>query len=263
MTSLIIAATIALAIPLGATAANTIAHWSRTRPQTSGNRQIPGKLSVRGLIDEAFATAAAFLGPLAALAPAAAPSDDRPASLAILHESPWAAASWLLVRRLRAAGWHVALFNAPAQPTPPQAAANLAQQILAKLGDKRSVTLVGIGGAGLPARQLAATDPRFTRVVTVATPHRGSFSRAFRASLRPQSTYLADIAEADPPARSFDAVALYSDGDAWLEPTTAAYYPGAFNLEIHDIGHLSMLFSRRVFGYIEENLASPISPDGR
>jgi hypothetical protein len=78
-------------------------------------------------------------------------------------------------------------------------------------------------------------------------------------TLRPHSPYLEQVAGADPQPRPFDAVALYSDGDAWIEPSAAGYYPGAFNLEIHDIGHFSMLFSKRVFGYVEENLTAPLS----
>ena len=100
-------------------------------------------------------------------------------------------------------------------------------------------------------------------MLTIATPHQGTLARPLSRALRPEASYVARTAELDPQPRRFDAIALYSDGDAWLEPTTAAYYPGAFNLEVHDTGHLSMLFSKRVFGYVAENLAAPPPLDDR
>ncbi len=264
MTWIAIAATIALAAPLAAAVANVAAHWQRASPQLAGQRRIPAKLSVRGLIDEAIATILASVGPIAYWAPQrhCPPTPGLP-PVALLEDRRTTTASWLLQRRLRGAGWRVIpILRTTSRPTDAKID-GIARTVLDSVGTDTPITLVGIGTSGLLARQLAARHPRFTRVVTVATPHQGTLSRTFPRTVRPQAPLIAEAAAVDPQPRSFDAVALYSDGDAWIDPTAAAYYPGAFNLEVHDIGHLSMLFSQRVFGYIEENLAAPLPRDAQ
>ncbi len=264
MTSLIIGVAIALVLPLAAAVANTLVHRQRATAQMAGQRRIPAKLSVRGLIDEAIATILVFLGPIAALTPRSRSTViPHRALLVVLHAPGLAAASWLLVRRLRRAGWRVRSQRTSLRAYDDADLDQIASAWLAESSDHAQITLLGIGAAGLLARQLATRDARFARVVTIATPHQGTLSKVLPSTLRPQSDYVARTAELDPQPRRFDAIALYSDGDAWLEPTTAAYYPGAFNLEVHDIGHLSMLFSKRVFGYVEENLAAPPPPEAR
>lgn len=253
----IITAVIALAVPLAAAATNAALHRQRATPQTAGKRQIPAKLSPRGWIDEAIATMLVFVAPIAWALPTPG-KNDRRGALAILVEPLWAPASWLLLRRLRTAGWRPVVLLIRPIPRDEGELEHVARDIVERTEIDGPVTLIGIDGAGLVARQLAARDARFDRVVTIAAPHQGTLCRARSKTLRPQSPFVEQVARADPPSRSFEAVALYSDGDAWIEPPTAGYYAGAFNLEIHDVGHFSMLFSKRVFDYVEENLtASP------
>ena len=210
-----------------------------------------------------MATVLALLGPLALLLPAprsVLARDDAP--LAILRDPRLPPnAHWLLLRRLRRAGWRVVSGLPSGYPIDGEAVDHLARAIAARVGGDAPITLIAIGSSGLLARQLAARDATFARILTVATPHQGTFSPLLPASCRPQSTYLQSVARMDERPRRFDAIAVYSDGDGWLEPSEAAYLPGAFNLEVHGIGHLAMLFSSRVFGYLEENIAAPLPVD--
>lgn len=251
------------AVVLGSAIGNVALHWRRARPRHSGARKLPPLLPARGLIDEAAATLLAWLGPIAALLPAPAARTARDtADLAVLRDRRLPAnAHWLLVRRLRRAGWRVTSGLPTGAPVDTGAVAHLGRRITARVGGDRPITLIAIGSSGLLARKLAAGDARFTRVVTVATPHQGSFAPVQPRACRPQSLYLETVANTDTRPRPYDAVAIYSDADAWLEPTAAAYCPGAFNLEVHGVGHVAMLFSRRVFTYIEENIASPLPAD--
>lgn len=259
------AAAIAVAIPLASAAANTALHWRRFRPppataQGRGRAAAP-TLSARALIDEALATAAVFLAPLAALAPRRRRGAAGRPPLVVLCDPISAAAGWLLLRRLRAAGWQPVRRRATAPPLAPAALDGLVDSLLEATDSAASrgapLTVLGLGAGGLLARQLAAREPRFARVVTLSTPHQGTQSRAAPRRLRPGSPYVEAVARCDTLPRQFDAVAIYSDGDAWIEPRQAGYCPAAFNLEVHDLGHLSTFFSRRVFDYVDENLSAP------
>lgn len=264
-----VGASIAIAVPVAAAAANTALHWRRFRPAPTvgtapGPRRAAGaKLSARALIDEAAATLLVFLAPLAALWPArraGALIHQRPA-VAVLHDPLSGAAAWLLLRRLRAAGWTTAARMTAAPALDDEGVDALADSLSRVLDDKAGddpVALLGLGAGGLAARQIAARHARYARVVTLATPHQGSDSIAAPATLRPAAARVAAVARTDGQPRRFDAIAVYSDGDAWIEPQHAAYYPGAFNLEVHDVGHLSTFFSRRVFAYVAENLGAPL-----
>lgn len=265
-----VCASIAVAAPLTAAAANAVLHWRRLRPRaptnaTGARRNSTPQLSVRAFLDELFATLLAFAAPISALCPQrrAAADTARPI-VVILHEPLLAAASWLLVRRLRGEGWRVLTHTTRARPLDAADVDAVAGTIRAMIGnhtqpplDPSATVLVAIGGCGLLARQLGARDRSFGRVMTIATPHGGNAGPLATASVRPGAAYIEVVAAMDPTPRSFDAVAVYSDGDGWIEPREAAYYPGAFNLEVHDLGRLSMLFSRRVFAYVTENLVAP------
>lgn len=63
-----------------------------------------------------------------------------------------------------------------------------------------------------------------------------------------------------------DCTSIYSTDDA-LVPAVAAHYPGATNIEVRGLGHMSLLFSARVYDLVREHLASAPAatacPDGR
>jgi len=263
VTALVLLVFAAASFVLLAVGANLALHWTRARPQMSGQRRIPPRLTPRAVFDEAGATVLALFGPAAALLPPPKPlRPARPTRLALLRDPRLPAnAHWLLRRRLERAGWHVTASLPTGSPTDANAVDRIAAAITAAVGSGGPITLVGVGQSGLLARQLAARHRHFPRVLTIATPHQGTTSPAMSAAVRPPSDYLEAVAVMDERPRAFDAIAIYSNGDGWLEPTDASYYPGAFNLEVHDVGHLSMLFSARVFHYVEENLEAPLPAD--
>ena len=71
-----------------------------------------------------------------------------------------------------------------------------------------------------------------------------------------------DLGDADSVAGRFDAIALSSTFDAWIVPPDAAYYPGAFNIAVDGIGHYRLLFSRKIWELIDENLPTGLHERG-
>lgn len=263
MIALLAGVAVILALPTIAMAANLALHWPRAQPRRSGNRRLAPLLTPRALIDEAIATLLVCAGPVALLLPAPRPRCRRDEAILVVLRDPYLPpnAHWLLVRRLRRAGWQVASGTFQGRPHDGESVDRIADRIRSRVGDSRPVTLIGIGAGGLLARQVAARQAQFARIATLSTPHQGSLARAVPAPCRPQSPYLTALEAMDRRPRRFDAIAIYSDGDAWIEPAQAAYLPGAFNLEVHGIGHLAMLFSPRVFAYLEESLTAAL-PEG-
>lgn len=125
--------------------------------------------------------------------------------------------------------------------------------------------IVGHSMGGMIARhyvqELGGEDTVDT-VVTLGSPHRGTFSAYLAASpavtqLRPGSAYLRHL---DETARPSDVrwIAYYCDLDATIVPATSAklLHPalGATNIRARDTGHLSLLVSREVIGSLVEHL---------
>src|SRR6185436_9217395 len=102
------------------------------------------------------------------------------------------------------------------------------------------------------------------RLVTLGTPHQGT--QVFRRlahdpmliQMRPDSTLLRRLASDDPVPTLVECVAIYSTGDAVVVPPNNGYYKGAFNIEVAGTGHMSMLFSRRIYDLVRENLEAPL-----
>jgi hypothetical protein len=67
---------------------------------------------------------------------------------------------------------------------------------------------------------------------------------------------LGRLAERDVVPELVECVSIYSADDAIVVPAANAYYPGALNIEVRGLGHLSLLFSRRVYQLVRENLAA-------
>ena len=78
------------------------------------------------------------------------------------------------------------------------------------------------------------------------------------AQMRPESPLLRRLGTDDPVPALVDCVAIYSSGDAVVVPPHNGYYKGAFNIELTGTGHMSMLFSRRVYALVRENLEVPL-----
>lgn len=118
----------------------------------------------------------------------------------------------------------------------------------------------GVGGIVCRAylRHLGGGE-RVAKVITLGSPHRGS--KLFALSLDPMlealregSSFLADLADADPIPGAVDFTAIYASFDTVVVPAAGARYPGVGNIEVEGVGHLGLLWSRRVYELVRENL---------
>lgn len=169
-----------------------------------------------------------------------------------------------LARRLRRDGLSVMVASAPGHDVESRSA-SLAETIgrLRAASAGETVDVVACGSGGLVARACVRTRGRgsgIARLITLGTPHQGTralpwlggFGRL--SELRPASPLLAHLGTDDPVPAIADCIAIYSVDDALVLPSDAAYYPGAFNVELRGLGHLSLVSSRRVYDLVRENL---------
>ena len=176
-----------------------------------------------------------------------------------------------LTRRLRRDGWsHVyTLRHAPMFGDIERSSARIAaaiDRIRAATGAE-SVDVVAHSMGGLVARAYVRSrgaDCGITRLVTLGTPHQGTqiFRRLAHdpmlVQMRPDSPLLQRLAADDPVPTLVECIAIYSTGDAVVIPPHNGYYKGAFNIEVAGTGHMSLLFSRRVYDLVRENLEAPL-----
>lgn len=99
-------------------------------------------------------------------------------------------------------------------------------------------------------------------VVTLGSPHRGSaltllWGGAGLAALRPESSFLAALGEKDHLVEHANVTAIASSIDSIVFPAELAYYPGALNVTVENIGHHRLLHSARVYELVRENLDAP------
>jgi pimeloyl-ACP methyl ester carboxylesterase len=175
-----------------------------------------------------------------------------------------------LVRRLRRDGWvhvhtvgYAALGGDIARSG--QRLAALIDRIRRDSGAPE-VDIVAHSMGGLVARACIRTlgaRGGVGRLVTLGTPHQGSeaFPRLgvdrMARQMRPGSSLLRELSTDDPVPGRVECTSIYSDDDALVVPPENAYYQGALNVRLVGIGHLSLLFSRRVYELVRENLGAP------
>lgn len=176
-------------------------------------------------------------------------------------------------RRLKALGvahtWAVTL-------EPPLAGIDaLAERLAEKIEEvcrqsgAEQVVVVGHSMGGLVARACLrdpAARARIARIVTLGTPHRGSFlaywglgRNAFE--MRRGSAWLATLnAAGDPP---LPLVSMFSWHDNFVAPQDSSILPGAENVPLAGIGHLALAFSDAVARRIavEAAAARPVDVD--
>ena len=176
-----------------------------------------------------------------------------------------------ITRRLRRDGWsHVyTLRHAPMFGDIERSAARLGaavDRIRAATG-AAAIDVVAHSMGGLVARAyVCARGPAcgIARLVTLGTPHQGThiFRRLAHdpmlVQMRPESPLLRRLTDDDPVPTLVECVAIYSTGDAVVVPPHNGYYKGAFNIEVAGTGHMSLLFSRRVYDLVRENLEAPL-----
>jgi len=174
-------------------------------------------------------------------------------------------ALWLLRHRLRRAGWGpVYSFTYPSFRADVERAAVRLHGFIERLTNQQSLTLIGHSLGGLVLRHCAhhCPVPTVRRIITLGTPHSGTLLARVpgptTGRLAPGSTFLDSLNTADPVPERCDAIALYSTFDAMILPPSNAQYPGAFNIQINDVGHNALLFSSKVYRLLAENLAAPL-----
>jgi pimeloyl-ACP methyl ester carboxylesterase len=174
-----------------------------------------------------------------------------------------------LARRLRRDGWPVhALALAPVGGTIERRAERLGETIdrIRTGAGAPHVDVVAHGMGGLVARAWVRARGRASgvgRLVTLGTPHQGTSALPWLGfdpvveEMRPGSPLLAHLAAADPVPGLADCIAIYSADDARVVPASAGYWPGAFGIEVRGVGHVMLLWSRRVYELVRENLEAP------
>lgn len=191
----------------------------------------------------------------------------------LLHGYAQHSANFLwLARRLRRDGWHhvYSIAHTPVLGDLERSAARLGGVLddIRHACSASAVDVVAHSMGGLVARAYVharGSASGIGRLVTLGTPHQGTEVLRWLArdpmvaQMRPEAAFVRGLAEhALPP--SVDCVSIYSVDDAIVVPPGAAYWPGAFNIEIRGVGHHALLFSRRVYELLRENLAAPLTP---
>jgi triacylglycerol lipase len=177
--------------------------------------------------------------------------------------------AWL-ARRLRRDGRATFVTSAPGHDLESRAAAlsETIQRVACERGVP-SVDVVACGTGGLVARacvRVLGKRGGIGRLVTLGTPHQGTaglpwLGRSGRLrELRLGSAFLRRLDTHDPVPVLADCVSIYSVDDALVLPAEAAYYGGAFNIELRGPGHLSLAYSGRVYELIRENLGAEMAP---
>lgn len=169
-----------------------------------------------------------------------------------------------LARRLRRGGRAVVVTSPPGHDLESRAAA-LAETIerIRHATGAPHLEVVAVGTGGLVARaaiRLRGQRGGVVRLVTLGTPHQGTSAFAWLGRvtrvLRPGSPLLHGLAADDPVPALADCISIYSTDDAFILPHDAAYYGGAFNIEVRGVGHLWLAYSGRIHELIRENLGT-------
>jgi pimeloyl-ACP methyl ester carboxylesterase len=101
---------------------------------------------------------------------------------------------------------------------------------------------------------------RVDRLITLGTPHRGSYGAARAPSdlvrqLDPESAFIRRL-NASPPPAGLRITSIAAGRDALVEPGDSALCPHGDQHTFSDLGHLGLLFSPRVFATVGAALLS-------
>jgi len=129
--------------------------------------------------------------------------------------------------------------------------------LIARTG--RPPLLVAHSMGGLAARAWLAShadpqqaDARVRRVVTIGTPHHGTWMARFghtpnARQMRQGHSWLAELAAREPAARHARFTWFYSHADNIVFPASMATLPGADNRHLAGVAHVAMAFRPEVF----------------
>lgn len=172
---------------------------------------------------------------------------------------------WLIKRRLEQAGLgpiHTLNLNTWRSDIEPltEQVAKMIDQLRREQGIEQ-VDLVGHSMGGLIARnyiQLRGGASKVRNCICIASPHEGSRLAPFALTplaqvLMPGSEFLQRLASAERPA-GLRILNLYSRHDNLVIPVESALLDGTPSVEISEIGHSCLLYSRRVADRIIDSL---------
>ena len=136
----------------------------------------------------------------------------------------------------------------------------------------RPPLLVGHSMGGLAIRawlaaqpDAAAADARVAGVVTIGTPHQGTWLARWGLSanarqMRPGSPWLTALAAAETPARRQRFTCFYSHADNVVFPATTATLDGADNRHLPGAAHLQLVFEAPVLAEVLCRVTVPRPP---
>jgi triacylglycerol esterase/lipase EstA (alpha/beta hydrolase family) len=128
------------------------------------------------------------------------------------------------------------------------------------------VDIVGHGLGGVLVR-VAARDAELRaligNVVTLGSPHHGTAlavlgTRHGLLQIRPGSRFIARLTDEDRFASDASVTTIASPFDAIVFPTDTAHLSGALNVTVDAIGHHALLYSKRIYTLLRENLELPL-----
>ena len=126
----------------------------------------------------------------------------------------------------------------------------------------RPPLLVAHSMGGLAARAWLAShadasqaDARVQRVVTICTPHHGTWMARFghtpnARQMRQGHRWLAELAAREPAARRARFTCFYGHADNIVFPASMAMLPGADNRHLAGVAHVAMVFRPEVFNEV-------------
>jgi len=189
---------------------------------------------------------------------------SRPA-LILVHGYACNAAVWAWLARRLAARFEV--FTVTLEPVfahIEEYVAPLARKVDEVAGRGGRVALVAHSMGGLVCRAYLRRHGggKVARLVTLGAPHHGSALAPIgyggdAEDMRPMAEWLRALAAA---GETVPTTSIYTWHDNYVVPQTSSVLAGAKNVPLAGIGHLSLLFSRRVAALVEAELARPNEP---
>lgn len=128
------------------------------------------------------------------------------------------------------------------------------------------IDLVAHSMGGLVARayiQQLGGERRVDRLITLATPHRGTHAANFIPAglvrqLLPDSRFLTRLNALAPPLR-VRTTSIVAGRDVLVQPTASAYCPFGETVVFDALGHVELLFRPEVYRAVAAELAAPLA----
>ena len=141
------------------------------------------------------------------------------------------------------------------------------QQVEAATGRSPVVVAHSMGGLAVRAwLDKFAADQRVHRIITIGTPHHGTWLARFGRTINGRemslkSPWLLDLAAQSPTRRHALFTCFYSHCDNIVFPASAGTLAGADNRHVPATAHVHLAFQQTVFNEVSRWLASPGSAD--